>query len=413
MQRRQIYVGTVMSIAALGLAACGSSNGGSAGSNTSSNTSASSKVTTINVGVPLSLTGPGGFAGAAMKDGLELGFKEANQQLASKKIALNPIYVDTKTDGPTGVALTQKLIEQNQVGVIDGYTASNVCEAALPVAQAREVPTIDEDCVTPGLTKFGNEIYSTVPNYAPLVARTIDEIVGPLNIHKAAFLENLSNPAFAAELGPAKAAFQAKGVAVTDVETVASGATTDFTAQLTKIAATHPDAVVLFVLGGQLPSAMSEARQLGLKNTVLIGEFSANTATVPKVAGAAAIGTYFPAHWLSVANFSRNTDYVQAFTAAYGHVPDAFATNGFIGVEALAAAVEGINPSDLASASSQRKAISKALANLSSFPCVAGTGTCNMPQSDRTMTVPKVAVAHYVKQGSGVGIAIYGYISGS
>ncbi|MHB8393788.1 MAG: ABC transporter substrate-binding protein [Candidatus Dormibacteria bacterium] len=401
MKRTLAYATGGVLLSATLLAACGS---------TPTPAPTTGKVT-INVGVPLSLTGPGGVAGVSMQKAITLGFTQANHQLAALGIQLKPFVVNDQTDGPTGVTLVQQLIAQDSVGVIAGFTASNVCAAALPVAQAAGVPTIQEDCVAPGLDNIGRYIFSTTPSYAPLVAKTINFIAKPLHLHTAAILENLSNPAFAAELGAAEAAFKANGVTVTSVQTEASGAQTNFTAQLSQIAGTHPDAVVLFVLGSQLPSAMTEARQLGLTNAIFIGEFSANTASVPQVAGQAAVNTYFPAHWASNLPSTLNKSYVASFKAAYGALPDGFASNGYIGIEALVAALKTVKRSDLATVAGQRKAIEAALLTLKSFACIAGTGTCDMA-TDRQLYVATVPVMRYVSTNGVVGLHIVGYISG-
>ena len=91
----------------------------------------------IKVGVPLSLTGPIAFAGTKMRDAMELAFEEINSTGYLGATRLIPVWADDRSSQPQAISVTQQLIQRDNVSAIVGYTASNICLAALPVAHGR------------------------------------------------------------------------------------------------------------------------------------------------------------------------------------------------------------------------------------------------------------------------------------
>ena len=118
--------------------------------------------------MPLSLSGSVAFAGIKMKEAMELAFEEVNSSGYLGTMKLVPVWADDRSSQPQGISVTQQLALRDNVSAIVGYTASNICLASLPVAQELKVPTLQSDCVVPGLDNIGNYVYNGVRPYRVL-----------------------------------------------------------------------------------------------------------------------------------------------------------------------------------------------------------------------------------------------------
>ncbi|HKS61580.1 MAG TPA: ABC transporter substrate-binding protein [Xanthobacteraceae bacterium] len=302
----------------------------------------------IKIGVPLSLSGSVAFAGTKMREAMELAFEEVNSSgyLGANKLV--PVWADDRSSQPQGISVTQQLALRDNVSAIVGYTASNICLASLPVAQELKVPTLQSDCVVPGLDAIGNYVYNGVRPYESFVLELVDKLVPAKQIKTAAVIYLRENPVFT-RLAPAiTKAFEKNGVKVVATEAVTGGGDADFSAQLTAIANTKPDILAILTLGGQVGPVMVQARRAGMEKTLFIGEQSFDSADVRRIAGPNAAGAYYPSHWFADSPLPRNQAYVKAYRAKYNRDPDTFATNGYNGVWLIAQIVKKAGSGDRA-----------------------------------------------------------------
>lgn len=320
----------------------------------------------IKIGVPLSLTGPVAFAGTKMRDAMELAFEEVNKSGFLGSITLVPVWADDRSSQPQAIAVTQQLALRDQVSAIVGYTASNMCQAALPVAQDLKVPALQADCVVPGLNEIGEYVYSAVRPSDIYMEQTIDRLVPARNIKTAATLYQRENPAVVHLEPIVAAAFERNGVKMVATEAMTSGADADFTAQLTRIAEAKPDVVSILMLGGQVGPAMVQARKAGLDNVVFLGEQNFDSAEVRRVAGPAVENAVFPSHWSASSTLPANIEYVEAFRAKYGAEPDTFSANGYNAVWMMAQIVKKAGSGD-------REAIREAMETIGEMDTIFGS----------------------------------------
>jgi len=153
-------------------------------------------------------------------------------------------------------------------------------------------------------------------------------------------------------------------IPVTTTETFAKG-DVDFKAQLTKIKAGNPDAIVLSALLAEGAPVMVQARQLGLKLPV-IGGNGMNSVKVFELAKGASDGLWVGSPWSIESRTPENTAFVAAFTKKYGSAPDQFAAQAYDAMHIVGAALRNVKPSgDLAR---DRAAVAAAL------PAVKWTG---------------------------------------
>ena len=319
----------------------------------------------IKIGVPLSLTGPVAFAGVKMKDAMTLAFEEVKNSKMLGDLELVPIIVDDTSSQPMGIKITQQLALRDQVSAIVGYTASNICQAALPVAQELKVPTLNGDCVVDGLGKIGNYVYNTVRPSDSFVQQLIAKVVPQRQFKTAAILYQRENPLFANLAPVVRAAFEKSGVKVVATEVVTSGSVADFSAQFTSIAGAKPDVVAILLLGGQTGPAFVQARQAGLTNTVFIGVQNFDSDEVRRVAGKAAEGALYPSQWVARSPLEANKRFVEGYRKAFSREPDTFSANGYNSVIMLAQIIKKAGSGD-------REAIRNAMETIGEMDTIFG-----------------------------------------
>jgi len=324
------------------------------------------QATDIKIGVPLSLSGSIAFAGVKMKEAMELAFEEVNKSGYLGNDKLVPVWADDRSSQPQGIGVTQQLILRDRVSAIVGYTASNICQASLPVAQELKTPTLQADCVVPGLGQIGNYVYNAVRSSDSFVQQMIDKLTQARQIKTVAILYQRENPVFVNLQQVVTKAFEKNGVKVVASEAVTSGADADFSAQLTNIAANKPDVLAILLLGGQVGPAMVQARKAGLEKTVFMGEQNFDSIEVRRVAGANVAGAVFPSHWFAASPVPRNVAFVKAYRERYDRDPDTFSANGYNAVWMMAQIIKKAGSGD-------REAIRQAMETVGEMDTVFGT----------------------------------------
>jgi branched-chain amino acid transport system substrate-binding protein len=369
---RPAAVTAVLIAAALGtVAGCGGSDGGSGAS-----ASGGDGPTTVKIGVPLSLSGPVAFAGVQMQKAMKLGFEDANASLKDLGVTLEPVFADDKSDQPTAIDVTRRLAQQDQVAAIAGYTASNICQAALPVAQQLKVPTLNADCVIPDLVKTGDYIFRSAEPLDPALLLMASQLKPKLGIQQFASITTQENPASVNTAKVLADGFTQAGASSVDAESVRSAGTTNFRSELTRIASKNPEALIVAVLGGQAGQVMVQARQSGL-DVPFIGEQNLGSSSVTDIAGKSAANTYFATYWNPTGGTPSNEKFIKAFRSRYNSEPDTFAANGYAAVEVIAAAVRKAGkPGD--DVNGYREKLKTALTNLGKVDSIYGDGTLTM-----------------------------------
>ncbi|MDB5817870.1 MAG: transporter substrate-binding protein, partial [Rhizobacter sp.] len=129
-------------------------------------------------------------------------------------------------------------------------------------------------------------------------------------------------------------------IPVTTTETFAKG-DVDFKAQLTKIKATNPDAIVLSALLAEGAPIMVQARQLGL-NMPMIGGNGMNSTKVFELAKDRSDGLYVGSPWSFQNDTPENSKFVKAYTAKFNGAPDQFAAQAYDAMYIAAQAMKGM-----------------------------------------------------------------------
>jgi branched-chain amino acid transport system substrate-binding protein len=321
----------------------------------------------VNLGVVLSLNGAGGVYGKTQKNGIDLAVAEINDKNAVPGIKITVSYEDDNSDRNQGINAFNKLISAN-VHAIIGPTLSNTAQATDPVAQEAKVPVLGVSNTLAGLTDIGDYIFRDSLTEADVIPQAVKKVKDKLNPKKAALLF-ANDDAFSKAGGDVmRDALKANGI---DVVTEQSFSTkdTDFRSILTNVKNANPDILFVSALNDPVVGIVTQARELGLKQTI-VGGNGFNTPALAQQAGDAAEGIIVGAAWNAASPNAKSQDFIKNYKAKYNADPDQFAAQAYAGVYILATAVSKADTFD-------RKGIRDALPKIKDLDTVLGKFSFN------------------------------------
>ncbi len=295
----------------------------------------------IRIGVAEALTGGAAQYGIAIRNGFTLAADEINAAggIDGNKIVL--VVEDEQGKKEEAINVFKKLIFQDQVVMVFGPTLSNSAQAADPIAQAAKTVVFGTSNTADGITSIGNFVFRNSVTEADVLPETLKTAVAKSGVKKVAVLYGADDVFTKSGYDNFAKALADLRIPVTTTETFAKG-DVDFKAQLTKIAATSPDAVVLSALVSEGGPIMVQARQVGLK-VPFIGGNGMNSVKVFELApGGAANGLYVGSPWSSQAPSAANQKFIKDYTAKFSIPPDQFAAQAYDALSIAAAAMKGI-----------------------------------------------------------------------
>ena len=317
----------------------------------------------ISIGVVLSITGRlDSSFGGPMGQGFELALEEINNsQLGDRRIQL--IIENDRSTVEGAVAAYNKLIHQDSVPVILGPATSSQTEAAFPIAQENGVVALSPTSAARGLSAIGDFVFRAALTTDVLIPSGIDTTSAKLGYKKAATMYDETD-VFSTDSDEAvREALAVNTVEVLITETF-QGGDTDFSAQLTRIKEVNPDVIFVSSLSPEKPGILTQARQLGIPDSV---PFIIRTLTIADVqaTGDAAEGAITFVGWASTADTPGNQAFVQNYSAKYGVEPNNYAARSYAALHILAEAIANAQSTD-------STAIRNAMANITDFDTIFG-----------------------------------------
>ncbi len=320
----------------------------------------------IPIGAVWSLTGAAAIYGPSQKNAAEMAIEEINQSgmLGDAKLVLTT--EDDRSTKEGAIAAFEKLLNQDKVVAILGPTLSNSAKAADPMAQDKKVLVLATSNTAAGITEMGDFIFRDSLPESEVIPNTIKVTKDKLGYTKVAVMYGDDDAFTTSGYDAFKAALEANGVEILTTETFKKG-DADYSAQLTKIKNLNPDAIVVSALAEEAAGIMSQARQLGIPDSVrFIGGNGFNSPKLAELAGPAAEGAISGAAWFIANDSPGNQEFVKAYNAKYGANPDQFAAQAYAGVYILANAIKTAGSAD-------SQAIRDAMAQIKDLPTVLGT----------------------------------------
>ncbi|MDI6895645.1 MAG: ABC transporter substrate-binding protein [Bacillota bacterium] len=326
----------------------------------------------IKIGVIAPLTGTCAKPGTSMKEGVELAVEEINKAGGIDGRTLQPTFEDDASVPAQSVAAAEKLTTKDEVVLVIGAYNSPCVLAHMKVTEREKTPQIDPVAVATAITESGNKwIFRNCATNPMQVNQLADYIFQNMPLKKFAVIhENTDYGRGIAEVFVE--ATRKYGGTITNVEAYNVG-DTDFYAQLTKIKAAAPEALLI---GGNLTEGAQITRQAQevKLNVQLFGLGGVSTPEFDQLAAGSNEGMIVTSYFEAGAANPLARKFIEAYKARYAKDPDMFAAASYeavyIAKEALTRA--GTKHKNLAE---WRQAVRDELAKVKDLPGVQGPTT--------------------------------------
>ena len=297
----------------------------------------SAQAADIKIGVAEALSGPAAQYGTSIRNGFQMAAEEINAAGGVNGNKIELVIEDEQGKKDEAINAFKKLIFQDKALMLFGPTLSNSASAADPIAQASKIVVFGTSNTAEGITTIGDHVFRNSVTEADVLPVTIKVASKVAKIKKVAVLYGNDDVFTKSGYDAFKKALDDQKMPVTTTETFAKG-DVDFKAQLTKIKATNPDAIVLSALIAEGAPIMVQARQLGM-TLPFIGGNGMNSVKVFDLAKGASDGLWVGSPWSIENRTPENNSFVIAYTKKYSSPPDQFAAQAYdamhIATEAL------------------------------------------------------------------------------
>jgi len=287
----------------------------------------SAQAADLRIGVAAALSGGAAQYGAAIRNGFQLAAEQINAAGGINGDKIQLVVEDEQGKKEEGINVFKKLIFQDKVLMVFGPTLSNSAQAADPIAQGSKTVVFGTSNTADGITSIGDYVFRNSVTEADVLPETLKMAVRKANVRKVAVIYGNDDVFTKSGYDNFRKALADLNIPVTTTETFAKG-DVDFKAQLTKIKAGNPDAIVISALIAEGAPIMVQARQLGL-NLPFIGGNGMNSVKVFDLAKDKSDGLYVGSPWSIENQTEANRKFVVAYTSKFKTAPDQFAAQAY------------------------------------------------------------------------------------
>jgi len=313
----------------------------------------------VKIGVVTTLSGPGGYTGQDVRDGILLAVAQEGGKLGGV-----PVDVRVEDDAlkpAQGREVVDRFIQQDHIKILTGVVFSNVMGAVVPDTEAADSIFISPNAGSSEfagakcnknvfVASFQNDtanipagIYATQHGYQNVIMMAADYVAGHDMINGF------------------KIGYKGQGP-----EVLPKLDQTDFSAELARIRSINPDALFYFLPGGAGINFLKQYGQSGLKTPLLATIFSLDQRILEAVGDAAKGMTLVGQYNIDFPN-AENRQFVKAFVAKYHRLPTFYAADGYDTAHLIGSALKAAGGDD-----SKLDAIRAALRR-ADFPSVRGS----------------------------------------
>jgi len=291
----------------------------------------------VKVGFMATLSGPSAAVGQDQLDGFQLALEQLGGKLGGVPATL--IIEDDHQKPDTALNGAARLIERENVDVVTGLTFAHVLMALQPKIAETDVPfigTVAGPSPTAGKLCKPNLFITSWQSDTP--AEAMGKYLQDQNVKRVSLL----TPNFVGgkdKLAGFKQTY--KGEVADEIYTPLNQL--DFSAELTQVSSSNPDAVFMFYPGALAISFVRQYRQAGLADKYPL--YSANSIEGAGVAamGDAVFGSIVVDTWTPGIETQRSKEFVAAYEKKYGRLPSAYAAFTYDAAMLLDAAVASLN----------------------------------------------------------------------
>ena len=292
----------------------------------------------VKVGVIADVTGSAGAYGTSQKNAFDIAAEDLKAgRLDAGGANLTFDVQDSASDPAQVVNLMQRFTSDGSALVV-GPTLSSEAKKADPLGVKANVTILATSNTASGITTMGPCVFRDSLSEDQVVPEAVARVTKLWKIKTAAIIYGDDDQFTKSDYDIFRAALEKNGVQIVDVETYHKG-DVDFKAQLTKIAGSKPDLVVVGALVDEAVKIVVQARQSGIK-AHMIGGNGLNSPKFIANAGPAAEGVVVGAAYFLGNNYTGNRAFVQRYTAKTGSGPDQFAAQAYAAAQIVARAVK-------------------------------------------------------------------------
>jgi branched-chain amino acid transport system substrate-binding protein len=316
----------------------------------------------ITVGAVFILTGGNAGYGLAQRAGIELARDEINKAGGINGRPIEIVQEDSQGKTEEAVNAVRKLVDKDEVTAIIGPTLSGEMLSAGKVAQEAGVPTLGVSTTGNGITDIGKYIFrNSLPeaNVLPFTLKAAKETFG---VKKVSLVWAANDQISVTGYQIFKQELAKNGIEIAAEASFNIG-DREFGAQVTKVLAPKPDALVVSSLYQEGSLFLVQARKAGFTGPV-VGNNGFNSPKVVEVAQSAADGLIVGSPWFSGRDDAKVKAFVAAYTAKTGSAPDQFAAQAYDGMYLIAQALKA--------GGDNRDKVRDALAGIKNYQGVTG-----------------------------------------
>jgi branched-chain amino acid transport system substrate-binding protein len=288
----------------------------------------------VKVGLLSTLSGPGAGLGVDIRDGFQLAVKLSGGKFSGKTVDV--IVADDQASPDVGRQTADRLVKRDKVDFMTGIVFSNVMLAVgAPTFQSKTFYI----SANAGPSQFAGEQCNPYFFSASYQNDNMHEAVGKVVTDKGFKKVALIAPNYPAGKD-AIAGFKRffKGEVASETYTALNQL--DYGTELSKLRATKPDAVYIFLPGGMGINFIKQFVGAGLsKDITLFGPGFSGDEDVIKAVGEPMLGMFNTSQWGHDMDNAANKKFVAEFEKAYGRLPTLYAAQGFDAARLIEAAV--------------------------------------------------------------------------
>lgn len=300
---------------------------------------------TIKIGSTSPLTGPVAIYGVTSTNGAKLAIEEINKNGGVLGKQIEFVVLDSKGDSTEAITAYNRLVDEGIVAFI-GDAPSKPTLAIAEVAAQDNMPMVTPTGTQFNITEAGPNVFRvcfTDPYQGVILANLAKKNLGANTV--AVLVNNSSDYSDGVTEAFIKEA-ERLGLQVVSKEGYADG-DKDFRAQLTKIAATNPDVLLVPDYYEQAALISTQAREVGITAT-LIGPDGWDG--VAKALDSSAYGaienSYFTNHYSVEDKSEKVQNFLKAYKAKYNEEPSAFAALAYDAAYLMKDAIEKAGSTD-------------------------------------------------------------------
>ncbi len=289
---------------------------------------------TVKVGLLSTLSGPGAGLGVDIRDGFQLAVKLSGGKFSGKSVDV--IVADDQASPDVGRQTADRLVKRDKVDFMTGIVFSNVMLAVgAPTFQSKTFYISANAGPSQLAGEQCNPFFFSASYQNDNMHEAVGKVVTDKGFKKVALIAP-NYPAGKDAIAGFKRFF--KGEVASETYTALNQL--DYGTELSKLRATKPDAVYIFLPGGMGINFIKQFVGAGLsKDITLFGPGFSGDEDVIKAVGEPMLGMFNTSQWGHDMDNAANKKFVAEFEKAYGRLPTLYAAQGYDAARLIEAAV--------------------------------------------------------------------------